>query len=63
MASKAQIKATAKFEAKTYDKILIRLRKDSDFNREFIKKHADEKGESLNEYITKAVMQRIERGE
>ena len=61
--SAAQLKAKSKFETKVYDKILIRIRKDrlddSGLSREMIQKAADAAGESMNEYILKAVSNRI----
>ena len=57
-ASKAQQKATAKYEAKVYDKTLLRLPKGK-LNE--IRTAADAAGESVNAYINKAVDERIER--
>lgn len=56
--SKAQQKAVAKYEAKKYDKTLIRLEKGR-LNE--IKAHAEEQGESLNGFIVRAVDETIER--
>lgn len=61
MITKAQARAITKYDAKTYDRINIRVRKDSILSRESIHAHADAVGESLNEYITKAILQRFER--
>lgn len=56
----AQAKATSKYQAKTYDKILLRIRKDADgLTRDKIQQAADAAGESVNEYILKAVSNRI----
>ena len=57
--SAAQKAATKRFEDKRYDKILLRLQKDSITSKESIQTHADEAGESLNGYITKAIETRI----
>ena len=57
-ASKAQQKATAKYEAKVYDKTLIRLPKGKLGD---IRIAADAAGESVNAYINKAVDERMER--
>ena len=54
--SKAQIKATTKYESANYDKILIRLPKGQ---RTAIKAAADATGESLNGYILEAVRRRM----
>ncbi len=56
--SKAQQKATAKYEAKVYDKTLIRLPKG---RLDTVRRFADAHGESVNGYILKAVDERIER--
>lgn len=54
--SKAQIKANAKYEAKTYDKVLLRVKKGS---REQITEIAKNNDESLNGYIKRAVKKQI----
>ena len=51
--SKAQIKATTKYETANYDKVLLRLPKGK---RAEIKAHADEHGESV---ITRAIENQI----
>lgn len=56
--SKAQIKATAKYEAKTYDKTLIRLPKG---RLDEIRAHIEPAGESLNGFIGRAIMEAMER--
>ena len=56
--SKAQIKATTKYEAAKYDKILVRIPKGE---RAEVQAAADAAGESLNAYIVGAVKQRMER--
>lgn len=55
----AQKRANNKFEAKAYDKILIRIRKDGNRTRKEIQRAADAKGESLNQYILNAVYMRM----
>ena len=59
-ASKAHIRATIKYEAKSYDKLCIRIRKDADITREDIQAAADLEGESVNAYVMEAVRRRIE---
>lgn len=44
----AQKRATAKYNAKAYDRIEIKVKKGQ---KEIIQKHADEQGKSLNSYI------------
>lgn len=57
--SAAQKAATKRFEDKNYDKILLRLQKESLTSKESIQKHAERAGESVNGYITKAIEHRI----
>lgn len=56
--SKAQIKATAKYEAKTYDKTLIRLPKG---RLDEIRAHIEPAGESLNGFIGRAISETMAR--
>lgn len=60
-ATKAHIRATTKYEAKAYDKILIRIRKDGDVTRETIAKAAELEGISLNGFIIEAIKEKMER--
>lgn len=57
-ATEAQMRATAKYEAKAYSKVLLRVRKDE---MELIRAAVEASGESLNGYIMKAVRERMER--
>lgn len=50
--SKAQQKATAKYESKVYDKTLIRLPKGK---LDIIKAHAESQSESVNGFINRAI--------
>ena len=56
--SKAQQKAVAKYEAKAYDKTLIRLPKG---RRDEIRTHIEPTGESLNGFIGRAIDETMER--
>jgi hypothetical protein len=56
--SPASIKATKKYDDKTYNKYLVIVPKGQ---KDIIRAHAEEQGESLSGYTAKAVMQRIER--
>lgn len=56
--SKAQQKAVAKYEAKAYDKVLLRMAKGQ---LDIIKEHAKARGESVNGYINRSVEERMER--
>ena len=56
--SKAQAKAQAKWEAKAYDKTLIRLYAGE---LDTIRDHAQQRGESLNGFICRAIRETIQR--
>ena len=56
--SKAQQKAVAKYEAKAYDKTLIRLPKG---RLDEIRPHIEPTGESLNGFIGRAIDETMER--
>lgn len=58
--SEAQKKATAKYEAKVYDKTLLRLPKGK---LSAIKAHAAARGESVNGFINRAIDNQMERDE
>ena len=58
--SKAQKVATAKYEAKVYDKILLRLPRGK---KETIQAHAEAHSESVNGFINRAIDETIERDE
>lgn len=55
--SDAQKRATAKYEKKAYDTILLRVKKGQ---RDEIKAIAEEHGESLNSFILDAVAKKID---
>ena len=57
-ASKAKVDANARYDAKAYDKFLIRVPKG---RKEEIQAYALAQGESLNGYVTKAIEERIAR--
>lgn len=63
MVSDAQKKATRKFEAANYSKVLLRIRNDTEPTRDTIQAAATEAGESLNGYILKAVSLRMKGSE
>ena len=58
--SKAQKVATAKYEAKVYDKILLRLPRGK---KETIQAHAEAHSECVNGFINRAIDEAIERDE
>jgi len=57
-ASEARKKATAKYNAKTYDRLEIIVKKG---NKEELKTHAAECGESLNGFVNRAIKEAMER--
>ena len=57
--TRAHIEATTRYESKAYDKIQVRVRKDSSLTRADIQKAADAAGESVNAYILKAIDMRM----
>ncbi len=61
-ASKAQQKAVNKYMKSNYDEIKIRIRKDDEINKAVITENANKVNESVNEYVVKAVKQRIKSG-
>lgn len=62
MVSKAQARATAKYDSNNYDKVSLRIRNDADCTRAMIQQAATAVGESLNQYILTAVKMRMEKG-
>lgn len=59
MVTKAQKKATEKYEQNNYDKILIRIRPKG--KREEIRAAADAKGQSLNSFINEAIDEHMKK--
>ena len=58
--NKQNAPARKKYEAKVYDKIYIRLRKE-DLSADHVRACADAAGESVNAYIVRAIRERMER--
>lgn len=56
--SKSQVKAQTKWETKTYDKILLRLKKGE---RAVVSSSAEVQGKSLNSYIVEAINEKMDR--
>lgn len=56
--SKAQQRATQKYIKNNYDRLELRIPKGE---RESIKKHAEKMGESLNQFLVRAVMETMRR--
>jgi predicted HicB family RNase H-like nuclease len=59
MVTKAQKKATEKYEQHNYDKVLLRIKPKG--KREKIKAAADAKGQSLNSFINEAIDEHMEQ--
>ena len=58
--TEAKYKANKKYDAKAYSQILLRVRKDSAYNRERIQAAAEKAGASLNTFILDAIKEKIE---
>ena len=58
--SEARNRATQKYVKNNYDTIVFRMRKDGDLNKDALQELAKTSGEAVNEYITKAILQRAE---
>ena len=56
--SKAQQKAVAKYNAKTYDRIELKVAKGE---KDILKAHAESCGESLNGFVNRAIDETMER--
>ena len=56
--SKAQLKATAKYQKINYDEIKVRTAKGK---KDIVKAHSEQQGESLNSFINRAIDETIER--
>lgn len=59
MVTKAQAKATRKYDDKNYDKILLRIRKDSEINKEILSGIAEQRNTSINNLIIEAIKEYI----
>ena len=60
-ASEAKVKANARYDAKAYDKILLRIRRDAELNGDVIRTHAEAMGESVNAFLLRAITETIAR--
>jgi len=59
-ASKARIKANRKYNEKAYDRLEIKVPKG---RKAAIQAHAEDKGESLNGFVNRAIDETVERDE
>lgn len=55
--SEAQKRAVAKYNNANYDKLTVRIKKGQ---RDILKAHADEQGESLNAWIVSAIRKKFQ---
>lgn len=60
-ASKARLAANRRYDEKAYDRVNVLIRKDAKLNREFLRSHAEARGESLNGFILRAVAEVVDR--
>ena len=63
MKSEAKKRADQKWDAKAYDKVLLRLRKDTEPTRDTITRAAEGAGMSLNAFIVEAIREKIDGGQ
>ena len=56
--TEAQKKANAKYIAKAYDRIELKVKKG---RKDLIKAHAESKGESINGFLNRAINETMER--
>ena len=56
--SKAQREAVARYNAKSYDRIELKVKKG---NKDIIKAHAENNGESINGFVNRAIDETMER--
>jgi uncharacterized protein (DUF1778 family) len=61
MSGKTSTASKAKFNAKTYQRIVLDIRMDSAQNKEAIQAAAEQAGESVTTYILEAVRRRMEQ--
>lgn len=59
--TQAHIDANARYDKKAYDRVLVRIRNDSELNLEAIRAHIAVTGESLNGFIVRAVTEAVAR--
>ena len=61
MSGKTSTASKRKFNDKTYQRIVLDVRIDSDVNKEAIQQAAEKAGQSLTEYMLEAVRRRMEQ--
>lgn len=61
--TEAQKRAHARYQSKAYDKVLLRLRKDTEPTRDTITKAAEKVGLSVNSFVQEAIKEKLDRME
>ena len=61
MGGKTSTASKRKFNDKTYQRIVLDVRIDSDVNKKAIQQAAEKEGQSLTEYMLEAVRRRMEQ--
>ena len=56
--AKAQTRASNKYAAKAYDRIALQVKKG---RRDELRAHAEQRGESLNAFVNRAIEEAIQR--
>ena len=59
--SKAQLEAKTRYDKKTYDNVLVKIRKDAGLTLGMIKEHASVQCESTNSFILRAIKETVAR--
>ena len=57
----AQVAANARYVKKTYDRIVVNLRKDGVMNGDFVRDYAESRGESVSGFLKRAITGTIGR--
>ena len=61
ISSQSQKEATSRYRKKAYETFNFSVRRDSVINEDVIREHVAKRGESLNAFLNRAVVETIER--
>ena len=61
--SKAQKEAVARYDEKTYDRLRLSMRRDSEISKSTLRRYAESKGMSVNALILGLIEERIRNDE